>query len=514
MEQIKQSMRLKFKENGMKKDKIIDEDYNVPDSKGDIRKIVCSTYETVIEGMRETEQKQVISGYVSFDILYSEQTDGSLEHLEGKYSFEELFDMQSQESMESYYAKLSVEDFTVKIINSRKVNLKALVVVECCQNKICEEELLIDVKDEHAILKKETLSFVQIKACQVDQYRIKEEIELPKTKPNVDYLIWKDVRLKSHETKMLDHCVYIKGDIGVFIIYKAMKEENPIQWYETSFPFEGKIDVSGVDEEMYSFVPLILQETNLSIRPDADGEERMLMVEGMIKADIKAYREEETPMILDLYSCNQHVDVVREEKNYQQILIRNRVKARGYQKFKMGESEEKPLQICYSYGDVHMEKCDISGSEMLAQGYVDTVVVYISTSDEIPMAAMKCQVPFSQKIPLEEDCNPEYQICASIDQINASMIGNDEMEIRVFVDLETLIMRDCNASFIVDIKETPMTNKEIAELPDMVGYIVTEQDSLWDIAKKYKTTVEQLKKYNKKKEDTICKGDKILVVRE
>ena len=156
MEQIKQSVRLKCKENGMKKDKIIDEDYNVPDSKGDIRKIVCSTYETVIEGMRETEQKQVISGYVSFDILYSEQTDGSLEHLEGKYSFEELFDMQSQESMESYYAKLSVEDFTVKIINSRKVNLKALVVVECCQNKICEEELLIDVKAEHAILKKET----------------------------------------------------------------------------------------------------------------------------------------------------------------------------------------------------------------------------------------------------------------------------------------------------------------------------------------------------------------------
>ena len=45
---------------------------------------------------------------------------------------------------------------------------------------------------------------------------------------------------------------------------------------------------------------------------------------------------------------------------------------------------------------------------------------------------------------------------------------------------------------IIVLKVEPLDLKQLQELPGIVGYIVQEKDSLWDIAKKFHTTVENI----------------------
>jgi LysM repeat protein len=51
----------------------------------------------------------------------------------------------------------------------------------------------------------------------------------------------------------------------------------------------------------------------------------------------------------------------------------------------------------------------------------------------------------------------------------------------------------------------------------MVGYIATGEETLWDIAKKYHTTVESIKQrnpvLNERKSDRIKRSDKLLLVK-
>lgn len=512
MELVKKSVRLSCMEHKMGKEKTYDEDMNVPDSKGDISKIICSTYDAVTENARMADGKGLVKGLVNYDILYLNGDNEGLEHLEGSYPFEESFEL---EGIQPDYlkAKADIEDFTVKVINSRKVNIKSLMKIGCIGDVINEEAILTDVSDEEMLLRSENISFAQIKADCEDNYRIKEEVALPKNKPNVRNIIWKDVRLKSREVRLLDDCVFLKGDVGIFVVY-APDDDSVLQWYETSFPFEGRVDVSGVNQEMLGFVSLNLCETSLAVKPDYDGEERILLLEGIVKLAIKAYSEEEMPVVCDMYSTTNNVELVCADKIYQQMVIKNSLKGRGYNKYKISDMEDKPLQICYAYGTPHLESTKMKDGELVIEGYVDTCVVYVCADNSVPISAFKCQVPFSQAVAVDANVGtPEFMVDVCVDQINASMIGGDEIEVRVFVGLEVLVMNVITEKFIEEASKTPMTTKELSEFPGIVGYIATKNESLWDVAKRYKTTEEKLKSVNKLSDDNVRKGNKLIVTR-
>ncbi|MDD6573407.1 MAG: DUF3794 domain-containing protein [Thermoflexaceae bacterium] len=513
MELVKKSVRLNCSEKSMKKFKTVDEDMNVPEMKGDINKIICSTHEAVIENMKASDRKEAVRGYVEFDILYLNSDNGGLEHLEGKYPFEETFELEDEKSQVNFRGKAEIEDFSVKIINSRKINIKSLIAISCFGDEISDDEIVTDVTDGNVLVRKENMVFSQIKADGEDTFRIKEDIELPKNKPNVRNLIWSDMRLKSRETRLLDDGLYIKGDIGIFIIYTP-DNDDITQWYETAVPFEGKVELSGVSEEMFSMIPLRLQETSVLIKADYDGEERVIGAEGIIKIDIKAYSEEEMPVVWDMYSTANHVDVKSCDKNFQQMIMKNSLKARGYNKYKISDADEKPLQICYAYGDAHLENAAVTEDGMKIEGFVDVTVIYISADDNGPMASFQCQVPFLQEMSMEKQAGtPEYAINLCVDQINASMISGDEVEVRVFVGIEILMMRVMSQKFITEADMTPMTSKELSSFPGIIGYIVSNEETLWDIAKRYKTTVEKIRGVNKITVDNVKRGDKLLITR-
>lgn len=513
MELERKNVRLNCVEKKYQKNKTMDEDLNVPDSKGDINKVICSTYEAVIENMKASDKKEAIKGYVEFDILYLNHDNGALEHLEGKYPFEESFELEDGFEPIHMKGKAEVEDFTVRVINSRKINIKALLNVCCYGDEICEEEILLDVGDDNVLVRKENMIFSQIKADGEDSYRVKEEVQLPKNKPNVSRLIWSDMRLKSRETRILDDGVYIKGDLGIFIIYEPDGEET-VQWYETAVPFEGKVEVSGVSEEMFSMICLNLQEKQVMIKADYDGEERILCAEGMVRIDLKAYSEEEIGVVWDMYSTNHHMEVETEDKSFQQLVMKNCLKAKGYNKIKLSEVDDKPLQICYAYGDAHLEDTVSCEEGIRVEGFVNATIIYVSADDQNPIASFSCVVPFSQVISLEEDIEKkEYAVNINVDQISASMMGGDEIEVRAYVGIEILMTKVLTRPFVTDAHMTPMSAKELASFPGIIGYIANSEESLWDIAKRYKTTEERIRSLNSVNGDRVHCGDKLIIMR-
>ena len=58
-----------------------------------------------------------------------------------------------------------------------------------------------------------------------------------------------------------------------------------------------------------------------------------------------------------------------------------------------------------------------------------------------------------------------------------------------------------------------MYGDEDHDIPGIVGYVVQKDEKLWDIAKKYRTTVEQLCNVNGIEANSVKNGDKIVVVK-
>ena len=56
--------------------------------------------------------------------------------------------------------------------------------------------------------------------------------------------------------------------------------------------------------------------------------------------------------------------------------------------------------------------------------------------------------------------------------------------------------------------------EELTAQPGLVGYIVQEKEELWDIAKRYHTTMDEIAETNNRKIASIRPGTKLIIVKK
>ena len=77
-------------------------------------------------------------------------------------------------------------------------------------------------------MRKEQMEVASIAVRRRDTFRIQEDITLPANKPNVDRLLWKEMRLRGVNTRPLDGKLLISGDLMIFLLYVGEGENIPV----------------------------------------------------------------------------------------------------------------------------------------------------------------------------------------------------------------------------------------------------------------------------------------------
>ena len=105
----------------------LEEDINIPDTKEDIEDILFYNYRVIIEEVRTGEQKVHIRGKIVYSILYRSEETGRLCSMEGSIPIDEQLYMEGVAGADKVMVKPQVEDFSVGIINSRKISIQSIL---------------------------------------------------------------------------------------------------------------------------------------------------------------------------------------------------------------------------------------------------------------------------------------------------------------------------------------------------------------------------------------------------
>ena len=132
----------------------IDDDYNVPDAKHDVKNVILGEGSLLIEDMKVVENYIRVSGKLVFKVLYlAEGEEVRLSALEGRFPFEEMVYM--EEGAEgNLFLKLAQSDVTVTMIHSRKLNVKALCELQLCSERKETLSLTSDMDADFPLYKK------------------------------------------------------------------------------------------------------------------------------------------------------------------------------------------------------------------------------------------------------------------------------------------------------------------------------------------------------------------------
>ena len=494
----------------------LEEDFNVPDSKPDVGTIVESSGEVRMEALKVSTGQVTVKGVLSIHVLYIAETkERGVSHMETTVPFEETIRREGAESGDGVRLKWNVEDLNVSVINSRKLSGKAVLTLAACIEENTEVMAATGIPSAGKIsMKMKQAQILQMKSQKRDILRVKKEILLPSNKPNIQEVLWSDIQLRGVQVKLLDGKIEARGEMQIFFLYEPEGENSAAQWIETTQPFQEQLECSESLQKLLSDVEVSMGKYSLEVRNDTDGEGRMVQADAVLDLDIKLYEEENVQILEDVHTPGRQLIPVVQEEVCESLLMKNVASCKAVNHVKMENSQPKMLQICHSRGDVKVDEVIVTAEGLRAEGAVSVSILYITADDAKPFAVIHGIVPFQQKIEAEGmDGSCKYSLHGDLEQLTVSMMDSEEIEMKVNVSLSAFVVQEYPIACIQEIEEKELDWKRIQDLPSMTGYVVQPGDTLWQIAKKYDTTMENIQEMSGLETSEIKPGDCLFIVK-
>ncbi len=488
-------------------------DVIVPDVKPDIAKILeVSGYISVSEKIIRSG-KVYIQGCVNMTVLYAPDGDvvSKVKSLTASQEFNHTIDANGTDSDAYLMAEVEPESFNYSLINSRKVSLRCIAGISIKLTRINEFELPTTISGDEIHTSISRLRLCNVSVNSENRLVLCEQLELPSGKPGISEILKTTVFPQSTEFSFNENQATVNGQVRICTLYISA-DDGSVQLAEHNLPFSEALDVEGAEEDMEGEIEYSVSDMYCEIRDDSDGEPRIIGIELGLSAVIRALSIKEIDMINDAYSLVGECELSSSQKEIEQLIDNSTAQLTHKTTISVPEILPDIKQICDISTSASVERISADGGEITVFGNVHNHILYTSDDEAIPLGAFSDTSEFSHTFTVPEAA--ASTICDAkifTEHTSYTLNGNGGIDLRVVLGLS---LRSYNNEEIHPITDICISEEEENHRkPYITIYFVRSGDSLWKIAKKYKTTVEALKECNNLTSDHLKIGQQIKICR-
>ena len=472
---------------------ILNTDIIIPDTKPDIMNILDVGALTSVDEKDIHKNKITVSGNVYFTILYSggEETP-EIKSIYYTSPFKEELNVEGMEENCDNFVLAGISHIEPVIVNSRKLNIKTVVDFEVCAVSEKTVAAVSSVSADCSVpSKKEKHNILDLSVCTQSSFMVTDELKVSSGN-GVDEILKTDIKLVSKELKPMNNKLVIKGSILTDTLYTS---EGELYHTENETPFTEVVDAEGLTAEMNAEVKYAIHNFESEV-VRAENEE-IITFESKIDVALKAYEESSYEIISDIYSPDYEVETSRD--TYRIRIITDSFK----EKFTISEvvslEKDKPdILKVFSFGALpHVDTITPSEGYAMIDGYINAKIMYLTDSKEMPLCSSDKKIPFSLRInnkKISSDSVLDIEVKSEHDSY--ILKSEKDFEVRASLGVEGKIISQNHIDIISDIEireDTPLFKEN---QPGIVIYFADKDECLWNIAKRYNTTVKEIAELN------------------
>ena len=492
----------------------LEDDFNVPDTKPDVERIVTQNGRIEILESNLLNGKLLVKGMLHFTMLYITHESKQYVHsIQGKIPFDEMVNMEEVKEQDEVKVVWNLEDITINLINSRKISVKSLVGLVCSAWEQFDEDLVVGAEaDTRQPCRYQEMEVTELKVAKKDLLRAKESFHLPTGKPNIDQILYYNLELQGREMRAQDGQILLRGELVLFVLYST-QEEGKLACYEGEQPFYSTIPCEACKESMLLQMEIEPASTELQIKQDEDGEERLFDAELVLNLDICIFEEKRMQYLQDMYSLDRQLQLEKRRVQYRQLFLQNNSQKRINEQVVVEPPQNPVSQICHSHGTVQMDEIRWEKNQIHMDGSVEITILYLGEQEEWPLGELRVSVPFSHDIEgVGEQQAKHADLRPRLEQLSVTMLGKDTVEVKLLLAMDVLLFENREYDMINGVTEQELDKAVIENLPDLVGYCIQPGDNLWTLAKRFYTTEEAIMELNQLTDPELVPGEKILLL--
>lgn len=498
----KENLCINKQVNSKKEIIFIEKDMIVPDAKPDILSTICTSGIVCLYKTEIQDEKLRIDGALNTYIMYlAENGEDKVRGINTSLDFSENINIPNAREGMDYRLEVKIKSIECKVINGRKIGIKATleVSVEVYSNE--EIQIVNNIEDDDNVqILKEDLKVNSLVGAGDTKIYTKETIPVQ----DIDKLaeiLKVNLCIGDKDVKISYNKILSKAEAKLKIMY--LTEDNRIGCVTGKIPIVGFIDIPNVAEG--NICNTNYEIKNIIIKPNA-AEEHSINVEIEVIVKCMVYEEKQINLIQDMYSPCDNLSFNKKQVNTmintKQINDIKKIR----EKINLNDIENKSLIDVDIFPNLSTEG-RMSNPNMF-DGELECNFTFIDPN--MGVEQKRAKIPFEYTLSeMPENCNSNFDMQIS----NEDFVIQDGGDINCNIDMEILGTLSENRSLNL-IDEVEKEEASSDQDYSVVVYIVKKGDTLWNIAKKFRTTVDFIARTNGiEDENQIQIGQKLYIPR-
>ncbi|MBP3597418.1 MAG: LysM peptidoglycan-binding domain-containing protein [Clostridia bacterium] len=482
----KEIIKIRKKSYEIKKILELSGDMLVPDTKPDIINSVGANGNCVIKKEDISDGKIRLEGCFIGNIIYLSDL-GETKSLRCNLDFLESLEQGEITSKDELEYKSKIIKIETKILNERKINTIVEIEITVCGFKFEEIQMISNFENDNIEKLEKTIITRRYLNSNFTKTTISEDVNFSESGKTVE-ILKTDLNVVNIEKKISYNKVLAKAEAKIKILYLC---ESQIKKFETQIPIMSFIEMENVKEENIIDLDYKIRKFNIS---NDVLEKNTIGCDLEFEINCSMYEKKEITLIQDIYSLDKEVKFNKQEVNMECIKENTNELYEFSEKINLDAIKE-----IYEY-EYDIKKMNISNSKS-CEGSLN-IIIYYSKEENNSLMIKNIEIPFILKNIANDSI---YRVCnCDVKLNNNEVVCNFKIECIENIKYEKVeILNECEVF--------ECTNDENYS---MVIYLVKPNDTIWNIAKNFKISMEQIINLNKiENPDKIKPGEKLYIMK-
>ena len=497
----------------------IEEDILVPDTRPDLREILLIDGKVrltsrEIDQLGKGDDSISLAGEIELQTLYlpENKEDGvTVIPIQSRVPFREQWRAGlAPEATLSVTCRIEKIDYMV--INERKYRVKISLAAAARECTDCKVDIFEGITGEEIQVLREKVEITSIALRKKDTLSISETLEI-KDDETFESILKQDINVVENYRQLTGEKLVVSGFIFVNLLYtvSGVTGAECLRQARERVEFTQFIPVSGGSGSDVWFDGSGLR---VKIVADEEGNE-VFRLEGEIITHVEITRSQEKEIIVDGYHQEKDFvcDFIQRESRVTVGTTAGETTVREIISPEQGYGDVE--KILYTAGEVISAQSHCEQGKVITEGKVLVKIICVSRpamEGDSQLFSIRQEVPFrisSNAAQLQGDEITRDKIY--IRDLWAERINNKQIEVNAALMCSSELMRRVQFKVLVNPAFEQKTSK--ARPVPMVVYIARSGDSLWSVAKKFKTTAEAITQLNHLDGGDPEPGRKLLILR-
>ena len=338
-----------------------------------------------------------------------------------------------------------------------------------------------------------------VTACvQEKPFTFSDEIVLSGSKPEMEELLRHRLALQCGEAKVIGSKLIFKGEVQLQALYRA--EGGALCTAEFELPFSQIMEVNGAGEESTCQVQVLPTSSECIL----GGDGRTLSVTLGLLAQAVVREERSLDLLTDVYSTAYDLSVETELCQVDRLLDWGRKEQLVREILEVGAPAR---EVCDAYADIGTVTQSREGNRLTIAAEANVTVLYLS--EEGSRTAVTRAVQAVCALELKEGA-----VCSCLCTCPATVFATPTsggVEVRFQVDFQYTALESRSVVGVSALRMDETAPRDTSAQPSIVLRMVGEQERLWDIAKAYATTQQDIMQANDLEDGTVPGGKLLLI---